>query len=378
MNEEFCLPARPLMWDNFTPDMRAKWTRLRETKCRTSKNGKLLEFGGCLFRLINIRDPNKLGLCRVSWRCWYKACGARAKSYRHAIDLGAENDIEIVQNKPHTVSDGDDNCTQIEDHTLLWTKAKWLINEIYMERSLGLFQACRKVMCLLRSYDPNSITYFPLDSFKQSIKRNRQNNLPHVIAPNMDEHFDLPVEFRTTIQGDHFLLGNIRYNMGNNVIARIMVFGTVDFFANCCLLLRIFVDGTFELTPKPFYQLFTLHGYVGKSLIPFLYVFLTHKTEEIYRVFFQWFKVFATEMGVTIDWDTITTDFESGLLPAISKEFPLVLLCGCYFHFTQALLKNIRKLGLMEVYDTNYGDFVYQFFISFILFTFVILIIRPF
>ena len=44
--------------------------------------------------------------------------------------------------------------------------------------------------------------------------------------------------------------------------------------------------------------------------------------------------------------DTITTDFEAGLIQACKEHFPEVHLIGCLFYFKQALRRKMQKLRI--------------------------------
>ena len=46
----------------------------------------------------------------------------------------------------------------------------------------------------------------------------------------------------------------------------------------------------------------------------------------------------------------VVCDFELGFKSAIETDFPQVRLWGCYFHFTKALLKKMKDLGLFIHY----------------------------
>lgn len=47
------------------------------------------------------------------------------------------------------------------------------------------------------------------------------------------------------------------------------------------------------------------------------------------------------------------TDFECGLRQAIFQEFPNARHRGCYFHYTQAIIREVQRLGLMPLYREN-------------------------
>ncbi|CAF4647498.1 unnamed protein product, partial [Didymodactylos carnosus] len=69
-----------------------------------------------------------------------------------------------------------------------------------------------------------------------------------------------------------------------------------------------------------------------------------------YTQLFRELKHHATRLKTTFNPNTITSDFEKALIKAVAEEFPQARHAGCYFHFTQALYRNIQKLGLSTAY----------------------------
>ena len=55
----------------------------------------------------------------------------------------------------------------------------------------------------------------------------------------------------------------------------------------------------------------------------------------------------------------IVSDYERAIFSAVESEFPQSTHVGCYFHFTQAIYRNIGKLGLTNAYkeDGNFQKF---------------------
>lgn len=76
---------------------------------------------------------------------------------------------------------------------------------------------------------------------------------------------------------------------------------------------------------------------------------MTRKTADCYRAVFNFieeklFKLQPTEM---------MTDFEAGMRQAITKNWPTVVLRGCWFHFCRAILKRSIKLGMKKLIKRN-------------------------
>ncbi len=110
---------------------------------------------------------------------------------------------------------------------------------------------------------------------------------------------------------------------------------------------NIFIDCTFRIVPRQFHQLLIIMVY-SKSLkiyIPVFYVLLQDKSEKTYKLAF---KNILDALETRIDCETITTDYESGLINAAKLVFArkeekteFVL---CLFHFKQALRRYLVKL----------------------------------
>ena len=75
----------------------------------------------------------------------------------------------------------------------------------------------------------------------------------------------------------------------------------------------------------------------------FNYAMNSKYKEKIY-----WRCVNSKKLQLTVT--EVVCDFELGFKSAIETDFPQVRLWGCYFHFTKALLKKMKDLGLFIHY----------------------------
>jgi len=109
----------------------------------------------------------------------------------------------------------------------------------------------------------------------------------------------------------------------------------------------LFVDGIFKTSPRTFYQLLNIIGYIpGKELIiPIFTAAITSKAEKIYRYTLIEFQKIINNLNIKIDFKKIKfmTDFEVNLRAVINKLYPDSELLGCYFHYIKNLYCKLKK-----------------------------------
>ncbi len=108
-----------------------------------------------------------------------------------------------------------------------------------------------------------------------------------------------------------------------------------------CNVDTVLMDGTFDAVPALFAQLYTLHVFKEDKLLPVVYCLLPDKTTATYNNMFRHIHNECVARGLQLDPATFLTDFESGIMPAIAAEFPNATHRGCYFHFTQAIWRQV-------------------------------------
>nr|CAH0105089.1 unnamed protein product [Daphnia galeata] len=85
--------------------------------------------------------------------------------------------------------------------------------------------------------------------------------------------------------------------------------------------------------------------------VPLLYVFMSEKRETIDYV--KILKYILSLLDHQTAVETVVTDFERATWRAFEHVFPNVKLIGCAFHWTQALFRNLKKIGLVRLYRSN-------------------------
>uniref|UniRef100_A0A915EAP3 MULE transposase domain-containing protein n=1 Tax=Ditylenchus dipsaci TaxID=166011 RepID=A0A915EAP3_9BILA len=91
------------------------------------------------------------------------------------------------------------------------------------------------------------------------------------------------------------------------------------------------LDGTFDLVPKGFKQLLSIHA---------------KKSSGTYNRFFAVLKQSVPHSQVRHSH----VDYERSLMNSFNNAFPVVDLHGCFFHFAQCLSRKVQKFGLIRHY----------------------------
>ena len=154
----------------------------------------------------------------------------------------------------------------------------------------------------------------------------------------LDRHFDIPDKFQ------EFL----RYGSEKDDHERILVFGDL-YMTSVLESFKFWLgDGTFKLSPKNFYQIYTLHVYVLGPAPACLYALLPNKTEKSRLL--DALDTFAPDCKP----DKVLLNFEIASIDAFQKHHPASMLSGWYFHLSQNIVRKIGELGLKKLVSENH------------------------
>ncbi|KRZ47804.1 hypothetical protein T02_5036, partial [Trichinella nativa] len=187
--------------------------------------------------------------------------------------------------------------------------------------------------------------YFPTwEQARNTMYYSRSKRYPRLPARRQD--LRLTAEQTTTKSGAQFLM----YHSPTNDI---LIFATEDGVkllaqSNCWC-----GDGTFKIVPSWYQQLFTLHVFLRGKLLPVVYCLTVRKDLPTYSRIFEVLHSKAEELGVQLEPAKFVCDFETALIPAIQGNFPNTRVQGCFFHFCQAVLRQVGRLGLRTDYMNN-------------------------
>jgi hypothetical protein len=116
-----------------------------------------------------------------------------------------------------------------------------------------------------------------------------------------------------------------------------------------------YLDATFQVVRKPFYQLFSVNAFLRSEdnlkQVPMITCLMSRRRKEDYIAVLKEFSLLVGESRL----ERIVMDFEEAVWRAAKKVFPDVELKGCAFHFTQAVWRKIQESGLQQAYTMDEG-----------------------
>ena len=113
------------------------------------------------------------------------------------------------------------------------------------------------------------------------------------------------------------------------------------------------VDGTFFSSPKLFKQILTVGVFLENQFYPVFFTFLSSKSKKAYDIFFEALKLKLDATNIFLDGKSFKIDYEDALKKSIMQNFPFSSVSGCFFHFSQCLIRRLKKLSLFVKYSIN-------------------------
>lgn len=107
---------------------------------------------------------------------------------------------------------------------------------------------------------------------------------------------------------------------------------------------RYLIDGTFKVVPfGSFKQLLIIHFARFGTVYPFIYVLMSNRTQIAYSHVLKHIDkhIFSLQCA------SFHSDYETAMKNALRACFPQSQLLSCWFHFVQAIRKNVSKMGLL-------------------------------
>ena len=224
---------------------------------RTQKGGEALIWDGAKFTLNrDMKNGTKY------WRCGKRTCPARVTTegnellqqtnrHNHAID-GIEAKVEKVKSSLRKRAR--------EEITPIPT--------IYNDALVDIASAQEEESVAAR------LPTYP--SMKSALYRARSSRLPSL--PKSREEIHIEGRWQLTLSREQFL---IRED------GEMLIFATEENLRHLAEAETIYVDGTFEVCPRLFYQVFTINAFLHGQQFPLVYGLLPSKSRDSYNRFFM-------------------------------------------------------------------------------------------
>ena len=112
-----------------------------------------------------------------------------------------------------------------------------------------------------------------------------------------------------------------------------------------------YLDATFKLIKKPFYQLFTINAFIrsGSSVkqIPLAMIIMSRRKKKDYKKVLQ---SVLDKLPHAPRLQRTVLDFEQALWRALEQVLPNAERKGCAFHYSQCIWRYAQSLGLATAY----------------------------
>lgn len=195
-----------------------------------------------------------------------------------------------------------------------------------------------------------------IDNMKRTIRRQRVAVQAAPANPASLADLVIPLEYtqyeKHPGQIEDFLLYDSGPLSGDS---RFLIFSTER---NMDILSRSsewFMDGTFDVAPPLFTQIYSIHAtYLGRTH-PLVFALLPNKRQAMYESMLNELKNITANLNPT----SIITDFELASIQASQTVFPNSQHSGCFFHLSQNIFRKIQQNGLQNRYETD-ADFAHR------------------
>ena len=200
-----------------------------------------------------------------------------------------------------------------------------------------LYNIRNSIFFFFYEYIMNIIIFFKDDKYIMNI-----NNIKITFDDKIPNSKNLP-----------FCLNNTKFfNPQKNRIEQFIIFSSKFQLKILTEATNLFIDATFKVAPKNFYQVLNILAYNDntKFIAPVCFILMTNKSYNSYIKIFQEIKFLLENYDLPWKYNDVKfmCDFEKSLMNSLKKEFKNSKINGCYFHYIKSLWKKVRKLGLTK------------------------------
>jgi hypothetical protein len=191
--------------------------------------------------------------------------------------------------------------------------------------------------------------------------------LNHPKGPTTPEELIIPEEWSIFPDGEPYVIGDLVLARTPRASAERMILFThprnLRWLSECSVVAG---DGTFAMRFPPqaeWRQLYIIHGHVRDTFIPLVGIASNSSTGRMYASSLTYLRDYMHQV-MGIDWkpSVFLSDFEASVISALPRVFTHggFQHKGCWFHFSQAIMKRVKSAGLQKAYskDTELRAFV--------------------
>ena len=194
----------------------------------------------------------------------------------------------------------------------------------------------------------SAASFPPFESLSSTLYRLRRESFPS--CAGLANDLRVEDQFTRTRTGERFLLIDSRYRGRDGNTKRMLVFSSDRQLEMLSNARTIAFDGTFNMCPSQFTQIFVIHGNAEDTFHPLVFALLENKDCVTYRTLISGLQNACGERNLTLNPTQILSDFEASAQNVFAQHFPNSRMTGCNFHHSQALWRFIQSKGLQSDY----------------------------
>ena len=277
------------------------------------------------------------GKTKTTWRCTIKGCVAR---------IHTDKDGSVLQSSGSVTHNHADKVKNVIE-TMLRTQCKRKADDSIGHQPAKIL---RRELATLS--DTTTLKDVSITSCKKAMYRCPRKFYPVLPKNANDTVQKLKDIFCSTSRKEDFLMTTEMIDDNNALV----IFTCTSNLGHLASADTILADGTFYITPKYFYQLYTVHAYLHGKYVPLVFGLLPNKTEHTYLLFLTKIMEQCRLKNLIFNPKIILLDFEIAAINAFRSEFQHADIMLCRFHYGQALYRKICALGLKNEYSNTESD----------------------
>ena len=230
---------------------------------QTAKGKTALYFNGFKYRLDSTHQSSQT----KNWRCTNSDCSGRL--------ITSLNNDNPRATKPHKHAPFPDSAQR----DLALTRIKSRAEKETLSLPVIYKQELRKSTQELTASNSSEIPVLPsFYNLHSAIYRARRRQLPPL--PKSSANLTIPNSLRKTNNGKEFVLLD-----GDK--SGILLLATSENLQYLASQEKYFMDGTFDVAPTQYLQLFTMHAFINEKQLPLVFALLPDKSSNTYVQVFR-------------------------------------------------------------------------------------------